>query len=358
MKLPNYFLKFIAALAFGWLMAGCKISDMMNSTKTPLPNASINRTKGLVKNDALRPAEELLVIASSGRSAGDFPRLRGGTLLAIADGKQAPMPLQDTDVNARIAAYIASVTVAQHFQNPYSSNLDAIYLFPLPANAAVNDFVMTIGSRHIRGVIRDRNEAERIYAAAKSQGYTASLVNEEPQGLFYQSIANIEPGKMIETHITYFHTLTSSDEGWWEFIFPMASELPYRGKFSLRLSIDAGLPIEKYECQTHQITASSEGAHKLEVSLANPSQVANADFVFRYRAAGTPGEDAPGPASKSDAAARAIWAHSKMDRLLQSAATPEQLEAIRRLALDYNLLSPFTGFLSIDTSRTNQDSTP
>jgi hypothetical protein len=357
MKLPNYFLKAIIFAASSWLLAGCMSSKPVESSKTPLPNSALNRSKGLVKSDDLRPAEELLVIASGGARPGNSQHFEGGTLLAVADGKKTPMPLQATDVNARIAAYIASVTVAQHFQNPYSSNIDAEYQFPLPAHAALNDFVMTIGSRHIRGIIRERAEAERIYMAAKRQGYTASLLNEEPQGLFSQSIANIEPGKIIETQITYFHTLTLSD-GWWEFVFPIAADSPDRDKFALNLSIDAGLPIEKYECQTHQITASSEGSHKLEVSLANPSQAANADFVFRYRAADMAVGNAPPPEGKSDEAVRAIWARSKMDHLLQTTATPEQIQEIRRLALDYNLLSPLTGFLSIDTSRTNQDSKP
>ena len=37
--------------------------------------------------------------------------------------------------------------------------------------AAVNEFIMTIGERRIRGIIRERQEAEQIYQEAKRQGY-------------------------------------------------------------------------------------------------------------------------------------------------------------------------------------------
>jgi Ca-activated chloride channel family protein len=74
--------------------------------------------------------------------------------------------------------------------------------------------------RRSRGIIRERQEAERIYHAAKSQGYVASLLTEERPNIFMQSVANIEPGKEIEVDIQYFHTLDYVD-GWYEFVFPM-----------------------------------------------------------------------------------------------------------------------------------------
>src|SRR6266481_8023869 len=106
------------------------------------------------------------------------------------------------------------------FHNPYSSKIEAVYLFPLPHNAAVNDFIMTIGERCIRGIIRERQEAEEIYQEAKRQGYVASLLTEERPNIFTQSVANIEPGQEIDVNIKYLHTLSYVD-GWYEFVFPM-----------------------------------------------------------------------------------------------------------------------------------------
>ena len=79
---------------------------------------------------------------------------------------------------------------------------------------------MTIGERRIRGIIREREEAERIYEAAKSQGYVASLLTQERPNVFTQKVANIEPGKQIDINIKYFSTLAYAD-GWYAFVFPM-----------------------------------------------------------------------------------------------------------------------------------------
>ena len=67
---------------------------------------------------------------------------------------------------------------------------------------------MTIGDRHIRGIIREREEAEQIYAEAKHQGYVASLMTQERPNIFTQSVANIEPGKAIDIALTYFNPLS------------------------------------------------------------------------------------------------------------------------------------------------------
>src|SRR5207247_7169586 len=99
-----------------------------------------------------------------------------------------------TDVKASISGYIGSVEVVQQFLNPYSSKIEAVYVFPLPHNAAVNEFIMTIGDRRIRGIIRERKEAEEIYQAAKRQGYVASLLTEERPNVLTQSVANTEQG--------------------------------------------------------------------------------------------------------------------------------------------------------------------
>ena len=119
---------------------------------------------------------------------------------------QVPVPLKHTAVEGNIDGYIATVDVTQQFHNPYDSKIEAVYVFPLPQNAAVNEFIMTVGDRKIRGIIREREKAEQIYAAAKAQGHVAALMTQERPNIFTQKVANIEPGKQIDIKIRYFNT--------------------------------------------------------------------------------------------------------------------------------------------------------
>lgn len=283
----------------------------------------------------LRPGEELWIIERRPVHDTDRPghddRPGSGCLVTtrpVGDASRpqetliVPIPLQHTDVNARIDGYIGTVSVTQQFVNPFAEKIEAVYVFPLPENAAVNEFLMTIGDRTIRGIIREREQAEQIYAEARRQGHTASLLTQERPNIFTQRVANIEPGKRIDVEIRYFHTLAYRD-GWFEWVFPMvvgprfnppgstdgvgavargqfgasgqATEIQYlrprerSGQdIALRVALDAGVPIESLECTSHQVTVAADRAtpNLAEVRLSSLDSIPNRDFILRYRVAG------------------------------------------------------------------------
>ena len=66
--------------------------------------------------------------------------------------------------------------VTQTFHNPTKEKIEAVYVFPLPHEGAVDDMTMVIGERKIVGVIKKRAEARAIYDQALAQGQTAALL--------------------------------------------------------------------------------------------------------------------------------------------------------------------------------------
>jgi Ca-activated chloride channel family protein len=248
-----------------------------------------------------------------------------GQLLAKVRENQAekmiPVPLKHTDVKASIVGYLASVDVQQQYQNPYSEKIEAVYVFPLPENAAVNEFVMTVGSRRIRGIIRERQEAEQIYQQARAQGYVASLLTQERPNVFTPSVANIEPGKEIDIDIQYFSTLKYAD-GAYEFVFPMVvgprfnppgysngiapvsrqtppgmssqkTAVPYLAPdersghdISLAVELNAGVPLDHVDCRNHNVTMDQATPGKTVITLNEANSIPNRDFVLRFQLAG------------------------------------------------------------------------
>src|ERR1041385_6830908 len=112
-------------------------------------------------------------------------------------------PLKHTDVTADIAGYVARVTVTQEFTTPLHEPVEAIYSFPLPNDAAVDDMTMTIGTRVVRGQIKRKEEAFGIYEAAKSAGQAAALLDQERPNIFTQQVANLMPGAKVVITISY-----------------------------------------------------------------------------------------------------------------------------------------------------------
>ena len=310
------------------LLQGCSVS----STRAVMPLPANTAPDGLLTSglppgpNALPPVpfvrnEEVWILARGETPVAPVEESPGsGELLATLDHKEIPMPLKHTDVQASVSGYLSSVDVTQQFLNPYSRKIEAVYAFPLPHNASVNEFIMTIGERRIRGIIRERKEAEQLYRDARRQGYVASLLTQERPNVFSQRVANIEPGKEIDVDIKYFSTLDYVD-GWYEFVFPMVVGPRFnppgstngigavaRGQsgvsgqetethylrpgewsshdISLKVNVDAGVPIEQFECTTHQVTSEQTTPDHLNVALAPSEALPNKDFVLRYRVAG------------------------------------------------------------------------
>src|SRR5215468_4684048 len=215
-----------------------------------------------------------------------------GTLQSVdAAGKvKAICPLKHTDVKAQISGFLSRVNVTQEFENPFKEKIEAVYTFPLPQNAAVDDMTMTIGSRTVRGKILPREEAQAVYEAAKSNGQVASLLDQERPNIFTQSVANILPCEQIKITISYVETLKYED-GAYEFVFPMVvgpryvpgeRQISKRGNgfasdtdqvpdasritpkmappglrsghdISLDLQLDAGLIVDRVDSKTHSV---------------------------------------------------------------------------------------------------------
>jgi Ca-activated chloride channel family protein len=141
-------------------------------------------------------------------SATEFPSDVGApTLLFQSPGGSfsAAAPLE-TDLRISVAGVVARVRVAQRFRNTGTEWVEAVYVLPLPDDAAVDRLLMKVGERVIEGEIHERQEAERIYGEARAAGQRASLVRQTSASLFTTAVANIAPGEAIDVTIEYLQT--------------------------------------------------------------------------------------------------------------------------------------------------------
>jgi Ca-activated chloride channel family protein len=221
-----------------------------------------------------------------------------------ATGKAKGMcPLKHTDVKAEISGFISRVVVTQQFQNPFKEKIEAVYTFPLPQNAAIDDMTMIVGERTVRGKILAREEAHVVYEAAKSSGKVASLLDQQRPNIFTQSVANILPGEQVKITISYVETL-SYVNGAYEFVFPMVVGPRYISRtvsdglrvtpkvlpsgtrsghdISLDVALDAGLIIDNLSAKTHLVDIERPDIRSARLRLKENSTIPNKDFILRY----------------------------------------------------------------------------
>lgn len=216
-------------------------------------------------------------------------------------------PLRRTDVKASISGPLARVTVTQEFRNEAPDTIEAVYVFPLPHNAAVDNMNLMVGDRTVRGAIRKRAEARAIYEAARNSGRSAGLLDQERPNIFTQNVANIRAGETVRIEISYVERLPY-EAGTYEFVFPMVVGPRYNpagtqdaGRITppvappatraghdvtLSVTLDAGVPVDWLASPSHDVIMERPAPSQATVRLRQKSVIPNKDFVLRYDVAG------------------------------------------------------------------------
>jgi Ca-activated chloride channel family protein len=126
-------------------------------------------------------------------------------------------------VNAVIDGPLATVEVMQIFYNDTGVTVEGSYIFPLPADAAVSDFQMTIDGETLEGRLLDNDEARRIYEEIVRRQRDPALLEYLDRGLFQTSVFPIPAGEYRTLTLTYRQVL-SQHNGLYEFVYPMRTQ--------------------------------------------------------------------------------------------------------------------------------------
>ena len=239
----------------------------------------------------------------------------------------APNPsftLKETRVESEISGVLARVRVSQVFQNPHPDRLEALYVFPLPEDCAVDAYSFQIGERVIVGEVKRKEEARQEYEQARDEGRKAALLEQERANVFSQSVANIPANSEVTVYIEYVHPL-EIDEDRYVFRFPMVvgpryipgtpvtrpnvgrgwaadtDQVPDASRITpdslpegmrngndvfVSVKIDAAMPIQQIVPVTHELDIQQTSETHAAITLKNQSTIADKDFIVEYRLAG------------------------------------------------------------------------
>ncbi|KAL8777663.1 MAG: hypothetical protein Q9213_007762 [Squamulea squamosa] len=125
------------------------------------------------------------------------------------------LPQVQLDAHTTILSNTSRTTLKQTFSNPLSESIkQCIYTFPMYDGVSVVGFSCRIGSRVLRGVVKERSQAKSTYDSAVSRGETAGLLEQLPEAsdVFSTRLGNIPPDEKVHVEITYVGELKHDAE--------------------------------------------------------------------------------------------------------------------------------------------------
>lgn len=217
------------------------------------------------------------------------------------------LPLKGTRVDVHILGPIAEVRVEQTYRNEGQVALEARYVFPGGTRAAVHAMDVRVGDRLLVAQIREKQAARIEFDAAKKEGRTAALLEQQRPNVFEMNVAHILPGDEVKVSLRYTELLVPRD-GRYEFVYPtvvgprynsprgeaagerwvaqptLRAGVPSNAGFELRAVLETPLPARDVASPSHALEVVEHGARRVEVALKDEAgrEAANRDFVLRY----------------------------------------------------------------------------
>lgn len=229
-----------------------------------------------------------------------------------ADTSVDHFPLKDTQVSVNINGTIAETYVTQTYTNEGQNPISATYVFPASTGVTVHGMEMQIGDQIIAARIKEREEAKEEFEQAKSEGKSASLLEQQRPNVFTMSLSNLMPGQTISLKLHYTELVHATD-GIYQFVFPTVVgpryatppiegeaensqwvATPYledsetaSGTYRIDVNLSTGVPITGLSCKSHDVDIAWDNNSSARVTLSNPEDFAgNRDYILEYRLTG------------------------------------------------------------------------
>ncbi|XP_037533683.1 von Willebrand factor A domain-containing protein 5A-like [Nematolebias whitei] len=183
--------------------------------------------------------------------------------------EKQPVPLQSIDVRVEVRDHVATVVSTLNYENKEDKPLEAVFVFPLPGDAAVCHFSAEIGQKHIVAEVKEKQQAREEYDDALSSGQQAFLLEEsaESPDIFSLSVGSLPPGESASIRLEYVTELAVQADDGLRFCLPAVlnpryqpqgsegpsvqvssvptSQVPYSLSFSVQVS--SPRPVSKVE---------------------------------------------------------------------------------------------------------------
>jgi Ca-activated chloride channel family protein len=183
-----------------------------------------------------------------------------------------------------ITDQVAMTEVDQVFLNDTEYDLEGIYIFPLPEEAAISEFAMYVDGERWEGEILPRDEARAIYEDIVRQRLDPALLEYVGRDTFKASIFPIDPGDEREVDLAYTQVL-KNDGGLVKYVYPLDTE-----RFSaqpleevvISVQVKSAQPIKAIYSPSHDVAIDRIDEHTVKVSFEASDVLPDRDFELYY----------------------------------------------------------------------------
>lgn len=207
------------------------------------------------------------------------PAMAAG-LLIPTDSSLPPLEIREHHVEVVIEDGYAITTVWQVFANPHGQDMEAVYSFPVPEQAAVGEFTFWIDGKGVTGEVLEKQRAREIYESEKAAGHDTALTEQDGYKTFDISLYPVRAGDDATIRLTYIQPV-HVDTSIGRYVYPLEDggvdeerlsfwsyEDAVKESFSFDLVFRSSWPVDEFRLPKHpQATVRQNAEAEWQVSL-------------------------------------------------------------------------------------------
>lgn len=187
-------------------------------------------------------------------------------------------------VNVSIDNQLATTKIDQVFANPNNFQLEGTYLFPLPDDVAVSDFVLYIDGKPVKGELLAKDRARSIYEGIVRSMQDPALLEYVGTRAFQARVFPIPPNGERRIQLEYSQVI-SVDSGLAKYTYPLRTDkYTHQPVGSLAVSIDlkSKHALKTIYSPSHEIAVNRKNDHRAKVSYEGTNVHVKRDFTCYY----------------------------------------------------------------------------
>ncbi|MHC4253328.1 MAG: VIT domain-containing protein, partial [Planctomycetota bacterium] len=220
----------------------------------------------------------------------DDPNAHGlGEILARAvgdkDADMLPLEVKSHRVTVTVVHPVARTFIDEVFVNNTDRDMEGIFYYPLPPDAAVSEFAMYVDGKRILGEVLEQHRARQVFEYIRRQQRDPALLEWVGGNLFKMRVYPIFPHSEKRVQLAYTQVL-KRDRGKVTYTYPLVSEKlkknPLRS-LGLQFRVTSSQGLSDLWCTSHRaetvLTTDGRGALAFGAKDYTPER----DFTVTYR---------------------------------------------------------------------------
>jgi Ca-activated chloride channel family protein len=187
-------------------------------------------------------------------------------------------------VTVKIDNQVAVTHVDQMFYNPNEWPVEGVYIFPLPVDAAVSQFILWIDGEAVEGKVLDAQKARQVYEEIVRSSKDPALLEYIGRGAVQASVFPIPPHGERRIELEYTQVLTA-DHGLVKYVFPLNTEkfsVKPLENVSVKIQILDNSSIRAVYSPTHPTTIQQKDKNHVSVIYEANDITPDSDFGLYY----------------------------------------------------------------------------